>query len=295
MSRRALGMSLAFALAVAAGSGPAWAQYNGVPKSGMMTKGDMPAGIAPNELKKVDFEQKLDARIPLDLPFRDESGRVVQLRQYFDGRPVILSLVYFECPMLCTEVLNSLVRSLKVLSLEPGRDFNIVTVSFNRLEKPPLAADKKRTYLERYGRPGAEHGWHFLTGESASITPLTEAVGFHYVYDERLNQFAHPAGIVIATPSGHVSKYLLGLDYAPRDVRLALVEASDNKIGTPVDHVLLYCYHYDPTTGKYGLAVLTIIRAGGVLTIALLGGLILFTWRRDRKAPPTVAGPSASR
>jgi protein SCO1/2 len=294
MTRAALILVTALAAATLAAA-PALAQYNGVPRSGMMTKGDMPAGIAPAELQKVDFEQKLGAQVPLDLPFRDESGKPVQLRQFFDGRPVILTLVYFECPMLCTEVLNSLVRALKVLSLEPGRDFNIVTVSFNAAEKPVLAADKKRTYLERYGRPGAEHSWHFLTGEPASIKLLTETVGFHYVFDERLNQFAHPAGILVTTPEGVVSKYLYGIDYAPRDVRLALVEASDRKVGSPVDRVLLYCYHYDPTTGKYGLAVLTLIRAGGVLTLAALGAFIFVTWRRGARQPAQPGGPAAIR
>jgi protein SCO1/2 len=185
--------------------------------------------------------------------------------------------------MLCTEVLNGLVKALKVLSLEPGRDFTIVTVSFNSAEKPVLAAEKKRTYLERYGKAGAETGWHFLTGEPPSIKALTEAVGFHYVYDERLNQFAHPAGIMVTTPEGRVSKYLYGLDYAPRDIRMALIEAADHKIGSPVDRLLLYCYHYDPTTGKYGLAVLTIIRAGGILTLAVAGVFFAVALRRERK------------
>ncbi len=261
---------------------PAVAQYNGVPASGMMTKGDMPAGITPAELQKVRFDQRLDAQLPLDLPFRDETGRAVQLRQYFDGRPVILTLVYYECPMLCTEVLNGLVRSLKVLALEPGRDFRIVTVSFNPAEKPALAADKKATYLERYKRPGAAEAWHFLTGDETAIRVLTEAAGFHYVFDPRLNQYAHPTGIMIATPEGRLSKYLYGIEYSPRDVRLALVQASDHRIGTPVDRMLLYCYHYDPASGKYGLAVLNIIRVGGVLTLLVLGAFMFTSWRLGR-------------
>jgi protein SCO1/2 len=264
-------------------AGLAPAQYNGVPKSGMMTKGDMPAGITPAELQKIDFEQKLDAQVPLDLPFRDEAGRPVQLRQYFGARPVILTLVYYECPMLCTEILNGLVRSLKVLALEPGRDFAIVTVSFNPAEKPALAADKKASYLERYQRRGAGEAWHFLTGDEAAIKVLADAVGFHYVFDARLNQYAHPAGIMIATPEGRLSKYLYGIDYSARDIRLALVQASDHKIGSPVDRVLLYCYHYDPASGRYGLAVLSLIRLGGVLTLAVLGAFVLVSWRRDRK------------
>jgi protein SCO1/2 len=283
------------ALALFALSAPARAQYNGVPASGMMTRGDMPAGITPAQLQKVDFEQKLNAQVPLDLPFRDETGQPVMLARYFEGRPVILTLVYYECPMLCTEVLNGLVRSLKVLALEPGQDFTIVTVSFNPAEKAAEAADKKKSYLQRYRRSGAAQGWHFLTGEPASIKPLTEAVGFHYYRDERLNQYAHPAGIMVLTPEGRVSKYLYGIDYAPKDVKLALVDASGSKIGSPVDKLLLYCYHYDPTTGKYGLAVLTVIRLGGIVTVAALGAFILAAWRRDRKRALKPAGQHAGR
>jgi len=282
-------------LAIAGWSAPAWAQYNGVPASGMMTKGDMPAGITPAQLQKVDFEQKLDAQVPLDLPFRDESGQPVMLGRYFDGKPAILTLVYYECPMLCTEVFNGLVRSLKAVSLDPGKDFTIVTVSFNPAEKPAEAAEKKKTYLQRYRRAGAEQGWHFLTGELPSIKPLTEAVGFHYFFDERLNQYAHPTGIMVLTPGGRVSKYLYGIDYSPRDLRLALVDASGNKIGNPVDKILLYCYHYDPTTGKYGLAVLTLIRLGGVVTVAGLAAFILLARRRERKRSLTPAGEAAGR
>ncbi len=270
-------------IAALVSSAPASAQYNGVPQSGMMTKNDMPAGITPAELRKIDFEQKLDAQIPLDLPFRDEMGRAVTLREYFGGRPVILTLVYYECPMLCTEVLNGLVRALRVISLEPGRDFDIVTVSFNQAEKPPLAAEKKATYLARYQRAGAAGAWHFLTGDEAAIKSLTGAVGFHFVYDTRLNQFAHPTGIMVVTPDGRLSKYLYGIDYAARDLRLALVQASNRQIGTPVDRLLLYCYHYDPAAGKYGLAVLGLVRLGGVLTLAVLGIFVAFSWRREKK------------
>jgi protein SCO1/2 len=294
-TRRARATLICAAFALFALATPARAQYSGVPASGMMTKGDMPAGITPAQLQKVDFEQKLDAEVPLDLPFRDETGQSVMLARYFDGRPVILTLVYYECPMLCTEVLNGLVRSLKVLALEPGRDFTIVTVSFNPAEKAAEAAAKKKSYLQRYRRSGAEQGWHFLTGEPASITPLTEAVGFHYYYDERLNQYAHPTGIMILTPEGRVSKYLYGIDYAPKDVKLALVDASGSKIGSPVDKLLLYCYHYDPTTGKYGLAVLTLIRLGGIVTVAALGAFILAAWRRDRKRALKPVGQHAGR
>jgi len=282
-------------LAVAGSSAPSWAQYNGVPASGMMTKGDMPAGITPAQLQKVDFEQKLDAQVPLDLPFRDETGQPVMLNRYFDGKPVILTLVYYECPMLCTEVFSGLVRSLRGVSLDPGEDFAIVTVSFNPAEKPAEAAEKKKTWVQRYRHAGAERAWHFLTGELPSIKPLTEAVGFHYFFDERLNQYAHPTGIMVLTPGGRVSKYLYGIDYSPRDLRLALVDASGNKIGNPVDKILLYCYHYDPTTGKYGLAVLTLVRLGGAVTVAGLAAFILLARRRERKRSLTPAGEAAGR
>lgn len=262
---------------------PLLAQYNGVPKSGMMTKGSMPAGITPDELKKVQFDQKLGIQVPLDLPFRDEGGRAVRLSQYFDGRPVVLALVYYECPMLCTQALNGLVKSLKLLSLEPGRDFTILTVSFNPRETPALAAEKKAHYVPQIKKAGAEAGWHFLTGDEGAIRLLTDTVGFHYVYDEPTQQYAHPTGIVVLTPEGTTSKYIYGIDYGPRDLRLALVEASNHKVGTPVDRLLLYCYHYDPTKGKYGLVLLNVIRLGGLVTIACLGGFLLLMWRREKR------------
>jgi protein SCO1 len=255
------------------------AQYNGVPTPGMMT----PAGITPNELKKVSFGQNLGVQVPLDLPFRDEAGRAVHLSQYFTGRPVILALVYYECPMLCVQALNGLVRSLKVLALEPGRDYAIVTVSFNPAETPAEAAAKKDEYIKRFDRPGAAGAWHFLTGPESSIRVLTETVGFHYVYDAATKQFAHPTGMIVLTPDGKTSKYIYGIDYGPRDLRLALVEASDNKIGTPVDRLLLYCYHYDPTTGKYGLVLMNVLRLAGVLTVALIAGFVLLMWRHESR------------
>jgi len=251
----------------------------------MMTKGGMPAGITPEELKKVQFDQKLGIQVPLDLPFRDESGRAVQLSQYFTGRPVILTLVYYECPMLCTQALNGLVKSLKVLALEPGRDYDIVTVSFNPRETAAQAAEKKEHYVRLLKKDGAAAGWHFLTGEESAIRLLTGAVGYHYVYDEPTKQYAHPTGIIMLTPEGRTSKYIYGIDYGPRDVRLALVEASNHKVGTPVDRLLLYCYHYDPTTGKYGLVMMNVIRLGGVVTLACLGGFLLVMWRREKRRP----------
>ena len=277
------GKAALIALLLAAGAAPLSAQYNGVPKSGMMTKGSMPAGITPDELKKVQFDQKLGVQVPLDLPFRDEAGRAVQLSRYFTGRPVILALVYYECPMLCTQALNGLVKSLKVLTLEPGRDYDIVTVSFNPRETPALAAEKKDHYVRLLKKEGGAAGWHFLTGDESAIRLLTDTVGYHYFYDEATKQYAHPTGIIVLTPEGTTSKYVYGIDYGPRDVRLALVEASNHKVGTPVDRLLLYCYHYDPTTGKYGLVVMNVIRLGGIVTLGFLGGFLLLMWRREKR------------
>jgi protein SCO1/2 len=268
-----------------------WAQYNGVPRSGMMTKGSAPAGITPDELKKVAFDQNLGVQVPLDLPFIDETGRAVHLRQYFTGRPVVLALVYYECPMLCTQALNGLTKSLKVLALEPGRDYAIVTVSFNPNETPTQAAGKKDQYVARLNKPGTADAWHFLTGNDASIRLLTDTVGFHYVYDAPTKQYAHPTGIIVLTPEGKTSKYIYGIDYGPRDIRLALVEASDHKVGTPVDRLLLYCYHYDPTSGKYGLVLLNVIRLGGLVTLVSLGAFILLMRSRERRIHAGQSGP----
>jgi len=272
-----------FVIVVATAAAPAGAQYNGVPKSGMMTKGGMPAGITPDQLKKVEFEQRLGAEVPLDLPFTDEAGRPVKLSQYFKGRPVVLALVYYECPMLCVQALNGLVKAMSVMNLEPGRDYDIVTVSFNPLEKPAQAAEKKEHYLSILGKPAAADSWHFLVGEETPIRMLTDAVGFHYVYDEPTKQFAHPTGIVVLTPEGRASKYIYGLDYGPRDLRLALVEAASHEIGTPVDRLLLYCFHYDPTQGKYGLVLMNVMRLAGVVTVVCVGGFILIMWRREKR------------
>jgi protein SCO1/2 len=263
---------------------PALAQYNGVPRPGMMTQGGRPAGITPNELKKVAFSQRLDVQVPLDLPFTDEAGRPVKLSQYFDGRPVILALVYYECPMLCVQALNGLVKSLKTLTLEPGRDYRVVTVSFNPRETPAQALEKKNHYVSMLDREGGGDNWHFLTGEEAAIRLLTDAVGFHYVYDEATAQYAHPTGIVVLTPQGRTAKYIYGLDYGPRDLRLALVEAAGGRIGTPVDSLLLYCFHYDPEQGKYGLVLMNVMRLAGVVTVACIAGFILLMRRREMRA-----------
>ncbi|HWQ53304.1 MAG TPA: SCO family protein [Bryobacteraceae bacterium] len=239
------------------------------------------AVVLPDALKGIGIEQKLNNQLPLDALFRDETGRTVRLGSYFGSKPVLLALVYFECPMLCTQVLNGMESSLKVVTLNPGRDFEVVAVSFDPKDTPELAEAKKANYLRRYGRAGTESGWHFLTGDAASIKALTEAVGFHYRWDEPTKQFVHASGIMVATPQGRLSHYFYGVDYSARDVRLALVESATNKIGNPVDQLLLFCYHYDPATGKYGAIAMNMVRLGGAVFVLFGGGLLLLLWRRD--------------
>lgn len=235
-------------------------------------------------IEQVRFDQKLEARVPLDLVFRDEAGRGVRLGDYFGRKPVVLSLVYYDCPMLCTLILNGLVKSLRTVNLDVGTDFEVVTLSFDPREGPALAAEKKAGYVRQYTRAGGEAGWHFLTGDEPAIRQLTEAVGFHYTFDTQTGQFAHASGIVVLTPEGKISKYLYGIEYAPRDLRLSLVEASAGRIGTLSDKVLLYCFHYDPTTGKYGLAIMRITRVAGLLTVALIVGFVAVMLRRERRS-----------
>lgn len=235
----------------------------------------------PSILHDVGIEQRLNAQVPLDLVFRDETGQAVQLGTYFSSKPVILSLAYYECPMLCTLVLNGLASALKVLSFDIGKQFNVVTVSFNPNETSALAAAKKQTYLNEYGRTGAANGWHFLTGDAAAIARLTEAVGFRYRYDPEHKQYAHAAGIMILTPQGRIARYFYGVEFAPRDLRLGLVEAADNRIGSPVDQLLLFCFHYDPSTGKYGAVAMNSVRVAGALTVLALGTFLIIMWRRD--------------
>jgi protein SCO1/2 len=243
-----------------------------------------PAQERPRILRDVGYDQRLGEQVPLDLVFRDESGRDVPLRSFFRGRPVVLSLVYYECPMLCTLTLNGLQSALSVLSFDAGREFDVVTVSFEPKETPALAAAKKKAYLARYRRPGAAEGWRFLTGGEASIRALTGAVGFRYAWDSETRQYAHPAGLVVLTPEGRIARYMYGMEYAPRDLRLALVEASQRQIGNPVDAVLLYCYQYDPMRGRYAASVMRLVRLGGILTVLALGGFVLVSLRRERSA-----------
>jgi protein SCO1 len=235
----------------------------------------------PGALTGVGIDQKLDAQVPLDLVFKDEAGRDVPLRSFFHGKPVILAPVYFRCPMLCTQILSGLAGSLKAVPFNPARDFEVVAVSFDPKDTPETASAKKDMYLRRYGRPGTANGWHLLTGSQENITALMDALGYHYKYDPTTDQFAHASGVMIATPDGRLSRYFYGVEYAPTDVRLGLVEASENKIGSPVDAILLFCYHYDPTTGKYGAVVINIVRFAGAAFTIVCGALLVFVLRRD--------------
>jgi protein SCO1/2 len=264
--------------------------------------GTRPTSATAGLLGKVGFDQNLDAPLPLDLPLRDESGRLVRLGDLLGKKPAILNLVYYECPMLCNEVLNSLLRSLNAVSFEVGNEFDVITVSIDPTETPRLAAEKKRRYLARYGNQGlagyvrsqaqAAQGWHFLTADQAAIDRLTRTVGFRYAYDPESKQFAHPAGIVILTPEGRISRYFYGVSYPARDLKLGLMDASARRIGSPIDQILLTCFHYDPRTGKYNLVVMRVVQFFGLITLGSLGTFMVLNFRRDRRgaALPGSAG-----
>lgn len=240
-----------------------------------------PANMRPPGLKNVGIEQRLNELIPLDLAFRDETGKSVRLGDYFGTQPMILNLVYYKCPMLCSEVLSGLTSALKSMRLDLGKDFEVLTVSFDPWETPQDATAARAEYLKRYGRAGAARGWHFLTGPQESIDSLTQAAGFQYQYDKEAGQFAHSTAIVVLTPQGKIAQYYYGVEFPPKDLRLALVQASESKIGTVVDQILLYCYHYDPTAGKYNLMIFRVLRLAGVATMLLLGGFMLILFRSD--------------
>jgi len=243
-----------------------------------------PRPMAAKVFNEVGIEQRLGEQIPLDLKFTDEAGRSVELGEYFDRRPVILSLVYYKCRMLCPQVLEGLTGTLRTLDdMNVGREFTVLSVSFDHREGPADAVERKKKYVEEYGRPGASENWHFLTGDSLSIAKLADAVGFMYLYDEKTGQFAHASGLMVATPEGKLSRYLYGIEYKADDLRFSLMDASHEKIGSAVDKLLLLCYHYDPATGKYGLVVTNLLRAGGVLAILIVGGFMWIKIRREKK------------
>jgi protein SCO1 len=246
-----------------------------------MTQGVMspPANLRPPGLKHVGIEQHLNEQIPPNLAFRDETGKPVQLADYFGKKPLILNLVYYQCPMLCGEVLSGLESALRVLKFDVGKEFDVLTISFDPRETPEMATAKKAEFLKRYGRPGAASGWHFLTGPQNSIDALTQAAGFQYEYDPKTGQFAHATAIMVLTPEGKIAQYYYGVEFAPKDLRLGLVQASQNKIGNVVDEVLLYCYHYDPDRGKYGAIISRVLKLAAGATILLLGTFLIVMFR----------------
>ena len=242
-----------------------------------------PSSVRPAALKDVGIDQKLNGALPLDLHFRDETGRDIRLGEFFTTKAVILTPVYYGCPMLCTQILNGLVSGLKPVVFNAGQQYDVVAVSFDPSETPELALKKKDNFVKRYGRAGSEHGFHFLTGDEPAIKTLTSALGFRYTYDPKSKQFAHASGLMIATPDGKISRYLYGVDYAPRDLRLALVEASERKIGSPVDELLLFCYHYDPATGKYGSIVVNFLRLASAATVFGIALFLTILFRQDAR------------
>jgi len=260
--------------------GPSSPLYGARPSTG-----DPSTGL-PTALRDVRIEQKLNQQLPLDLVFRDESGAQVKLGQYFGQKPVVLAFVYYDCPMLCTQVLNGMVTSFRVLPFEMGKEFDVVTISFDPRETPELAASKKKVYVDYLPekmKASARNGWHFLTGDAANIERITDAAGFRYHYDEKTKQFAHASAIMVATPEGKLSHYFYGVNYSARDLRFGLIESSQHKIGSVTEQLSLYCYQYDPTKGTYGAAVMRILRITGVLTFLGIIALIFFLKPRNRQ------------
>jgi|SRR5215213_8226689 len=270
--------------------GPSSPLYGGRPSSG-----DPSTGL-PVALRDVRIEQKLNQQLPLDLVFRDEAGQQVKLGQFFGAKPVVLAFVYYDCPMLCTQVLNGMVTSFRVLPFQIGKEFDVVTISFDPRETPALAQSKKKIYVDYLPdrmRAGAASGWHFLTGDPATIEQITAAAGFQYRYDEATKQFAHASAIMLTTPEGKLSRYFYGIDYPARDLRLGLIESSANKIGSPVDQLLLYCYHYDPATGKYGAVIMNVMRIAGVITMLGIVAMLLLLKGRSPAAAAAKTGGAA--
>jgi protein SCO1/2 len=260
------------------------AQMGGTTAAGYKREPGMASSTLPAPLREIGFDQNIGTRLPLDTVVVDEHGRSGTIGEYFRARPVVLVFAYYSCPMLCTQVVNGLASAVGVLSLQPGRDFDVVVVSFDPRDTPATATAKKAQFLERYNADGVSASTHFLTAAKSSIDALTKAAGFRYVWDEQTQQFAHPTGVIVVTPDGRMARYLFGIEYGPRDLRLALVEASAGKVGTAVDTLLLYCYHYDPMTGRYGLAIMRTLRVAGASTVLALGAFVFVMLRREKKA-----------
>jgi protein SCO1/2 len=257
-------------------------QQPGLPGSMGFTGGIVASNVPP-QFKEVTFAQQLDQQLPLQAPFRDEEGRPVKLGDYFGERPVLLAFVYYQCPLLCSQVMNGISSALKVMPFTPGEDFEVVLISFDPRDTPEAANAKKRAHLLHWSRQDTAAGWHFLTGDEATIRQVTAATGFNYTWDEPTRQFAHVSGILAVTPDGRLSRYFYGVEYSPKELRLALVESGEGKIGTAVDELLLYCFQYDPESGRYGVVVMNVIRLGGVLTLGLIGAFILLMRRRESR------------
>ncbi len=289
-SRRAAAVAMAGAVVLLLSAPFAAAQVStysskGLPMTSSMDTSAGQPDAAPNVLKSVGIDQHLNTQLPLNLTFTDDTGKLVPLASYFGKMPAILALVYYRCPMLCSEELDGLVSALEMVRFVPGKDFNIIVVSIDPTEGTDLAADKKNTYLKRYGHPETANGWHFLTGTQANIDALTQAVGFRYVKLEvpgsKLTQYAHASSIQIVTPAGKLAQYYMGVEYSPKDMLLGLDEASSNRIGSPVDNILTYCYHYNPASNTHDLIISRVVQLGGLVTLVLLGGFMLVMFRRD--------------
>lgn len=258
---------------------PVFAQMNG----SIANSADIQQNARPSVLTQVGIDQNLGQQLPLDAKFKDEQGKDVVLGDFFQSkRPVLLAIVYYDCPMLCTQILNGMTSAIGVLKFNAGKEFDVVAISIDPRETPEIAAAKKKTYIDRYRRPGAEQAFHFLTGQQPAITAVTKAAGYRYVWDEKTQQFAHASALILVTPDGHIAQYYYGIEYSPKDMRLGMIEASKERIGNLADVVVLYCYHYDPTTGKYGAALMNLVRAGGALTVLLLVGFMFISIKNEK-------------
>ncbi len=268
---------------VALGLWPVAAQQQpGMPGSMGFSTGIVASNVPP-QFKDVTFAQKLGSQLPLDARFQDETGREVALGDYFGKRPVVLAFVYYQCPMLCTQIMNGISSSLKALTMKPGREFDVVLVSFDPRDKFETANAKKRAHLQHWAVTDQADGWHFLTGEEATIRRVADAAGFTYTWDEATQQFAHVSGVLTVTPDGRLSRYFYGVEFSPRDLRLALVESSEGKIGSLAEELLLYCYQYDPASGRYGPVVMNLVRLGGVVTVGLVAAFVIVMRRRETR------------
>jgi protein SCO1 len=278
-----------YALSMTLAVGPALSSLSAQQQPGLagsdVERPGISAGTVPPQLADVTFEQRLGHTLPLDVMLRDEGGRVVALGDYFGRRPVVLAFVYYQCPMLCSQTMNGISTALKVLPFTPGEDFDVVLVSFDPRDTPEAATAKKQAHLVHWSAQQTAPAWHFLTGDEAAIRRVTAAAGFTYRWDERTGQFAHVSGLLVATPDGRLSRYFYGVEYSPKELRLALVESGEGRIGSAIDQLLLYCYHYNPQEGRYGVIVMNVVRLGGALTVVMLGTFLVVMRRRETRGP----------